>query len=101
MIYKLIGIEDIIGAKIMNIPLILDLSNPKWLIVQEILKSIGSTRARKIASRLKIPDVQVFIDCMKILILAETFELDYSYVVSEIEKNNKISPEHPQGLGDI
>ena len=85
----------------MNIPLIPDLNNLKWLIVQEILKSIGSNRARKIASRLKISDVQAFIDCMKILILAETFELDYSYVVSEIEKNNKISPEHPQGLGDI
>ena len=74
----------------MNIPLIPDLNNPKWLIMQEILKSIGSNRARKIASRLKIPDVQVFIDCMKLLILAETFELNYSYVVSEIEKNNKL-----------
>jgi hypothetical protein len=74
----------------MNIPLILDLTNPKWLIMQEILKSIDSNSARKIASRLKIPDVQVFIDCMKILILAETFELDYSYVVSEIKENTKL-----------
>jgi len=47
----------------MNIHLIPDLTNPKWLIMQEILKSIDSNRARKIASRLKIPDVQVFIDC--------------------------------------
>ena len=74
----------------MNIPLIPDLTNPKWLIMQEILNSIDSNRTRKIASRLKIPDVQVFIDCMKILILAETFELDYSYVVSEIRENNKL-----------
>ena len=34
MIYKLVGIKDIIGAKIMNIPLIPDLSNPRWLIFQ-------------------------------------------------------------------
>jgi len=27
---------------------------------------------------------------MKILILADTFELDYSYVVSEINSNNKL-----------
>jgi hypothetical protein len=43
----------------MNIPLIPDLNNPKWLIMQEILNSIDSNRARKIASRLKIPDVHV------------------------------------------
>jgi hypothetical protein len=74
----------------MNIPLMPDLTNQKWLILQEILKSIDSNRGRKIASRLKIPDLQVFIDCMKILILAETFELDYYYVVSEIKENNKL-----------
>ena len=84
------GLKGIIGVKTMNIPLIPYLINPKWLIIQEILKSIGSNRARKIASRLKIPDVRVFIDCMKILILAETFELDYSYMVSEIKENNKL-----------
>ena len=74
----------------MEIPLIPDLSNPKWLIIGEILKTVGSKRSKKIASRLKIPDVQFFIDCMKILILADTFELDYSYVVSEINSNKKL-----------
>src|SRR3990170_5624668 len=74
----------------MEIPLIPDLSNPKWLIVREILKTVGSKRSKKIASRLNIPDVQFFIDCMKILILADTFELDYSYVVSEINSNKKL-----------
>ncbi|NJD75512.1 MAG: hypothetical protein FIB08_00255 [Candidatus Methanoperedens sp.] len=52
----------------MEIPLIPDLSNPKWLIVQEMLKSISSAHAKKIASRLKIPDVKIFLDCIKILI---------------------------------
>ncbi len=64
--------------------------DPKWLIIQEILKSIGSKHAQKIASRLKIPDVQVFLDCMKILTLADAFELEYSYVISEIKVNNKL-----------
>ena len=74
----------------MNLPLIPDLSNPKWIIVNEILKTIGSKRAKKIASRLKIPDVQLFIDCMKILVLSDIFELDNSYVISEIKQNNKL-----------
>ncbi len=74
----------------MEIPLIPDLCNPKWLIIREIIKSVGSERAKKIASRLKIPDLQIFVDCIKILIIADTFELDYSYVVSEINTNNKL-----------
>ncbi len=74
----------------MEIPLIPDLSNPKWLIVQEVLKSIGSAHAKKVASRLNIPDVKVFLDCIKILILSDTFELDYSYVISEIQANKKL-----------
>jgi len=74
----------------MEIPLIPDLCNPKWLIIQEILKSIGSKHAQKIASRLKIPDVQVFLDCMKILTLADAFELEYSYVISEIKVNDNL-----------
>lgn len=71
----------------MNIPLIPDLSNPKWLIIQQILKTIGSKRSQKIASRLKIQDIPIFIDCIKILVLADTFEKDYSYVISEISSN--------------
>ena len=39
----------------MNIPLIPDLSNPKWLIVHEVLKSIGSAHAKKVASRQESP----------------------------------------------
>lgn len=74
----------------MEIPLIPDLSNPKWLIVREILKSTGSKRAQKIASRLKIPDIRMFIDCIKILILGYTFERDYSYVISEINANKSL-----------
>ena len=32
----------------MEIPLIPDLSNPKWLIIQQILKNISSKRSQKI-----------------------------------------------------
>lgn len=74
----------------MEIPLIPDLFNPKWLIIEEVLKSIGSSHAKKVASRLEIPDVQIFLDCIKILVLSDTFELDCSYVISEINTNKKL-----------
>ncbi len=74
----------------MKIPLIPDLSNPKWLIVQQILKIIDSKRSQKIASRLKIQGISIFTDCIKILILADTFEKDYSYVISEIDLNSNL-----------
>ena len=83
----------------MQIPLIPDLSNPKWLIVQQILKIIDSKKSQKIASRLKIQDVSIFIDCIKLLILADTFEKDYSYVISEI--NSNISLKKFIGLRDV
>jgi hypothetical protein len=75
----------------MEIPLIPDLSNPKWLIIQKILKTIGSKRSKKNAGRLKIQDINIFIDCIKILILSDTFELEYSYVISEINRNNNLN----------
>lgn len=40
----------------MQIPLIPDLSNLKWLIVQQILEIIDSKKSQKIASRLKIQE---------------------------------------------
>ncbi|MHC1600685.1 MAG: hypothetical protein ACXQS5_07740 [Candidatus Methanospirareceae archaeon] len=46
----------------MKSPLIPDLESPKWVIAQFILKAIGSGRAKKTVSRLKIPDVKRLID---------------------------------------
>jgi len=46
----------------MEIPLIPDLNNIKWLIVQEILKTIGSKRSQKM--QIKIQDISIFIDCL-------------------------------------
>ena len=42
----------------------------KWIIAKLILEAIGSGRAKKTASRLKIPDVERFIDIMRIIMVA-------------------------------
>jgi hypothetical protein len=74
----------------MKPPLIPDLENPKWVIAQFILKAIGSGRAKKTASRLKIPDVKRFIDIMKVIVIADLFERAYSDFISELEENEKL-----------
>ncbi|MHC1635337.1 MAG: hypothetical protein ACXQTS_01760 [Candidatus Methanospirareceae archaeon] len=70
--------------------LIPDSENPKWIIAQFILKAIGSGRAKKTASRLKIADVERFIDIMKVIVIADLFERAYSDFISELEENEKL-----------
>jgi hypothetical protein len=74
----------------MKPPLIPDLENPKWVIAQFILKAIGSGRAKKTASRLNIPDVERFMDIMKVIVIADLFERAYSDFISELEENKKL-----------
>jgi hypothetical protein len=68
-------------------PLIPDIKHPKWAIVAKLLEIIGSPRARKIAGRLKISDVNNFLLSIKVLILSDLFERDISKLVSEINDN--------------
>ena len=55
-----------------------------------ILEAIGSGRAKKTASRLKIPDVERFIDIMRITMVADLFERSYSDFISELKDNEKL-----------
>ncbi len=50
-------------------PLIPDIKHPKRLIVSKLLEIIGSPRARKIAGRLKISDINNFLLSIKVLIV--------------------------------
>jgi hypothetical protein len=71
-------------------PLIPDIKHPKWIIVLKILEIIGSSRARKVAGRLRIYDVNNFLLSIRVLILSDLFERDISKLVSEINENNKL-----------
>lgn len=74
----------------MKPPLIPDSENPKWVIAKFILEAIGSGRAKKTASRLKIPDVERFIDLIKVTMIADMFERAYSDFISELKENEKL-----------
>ena len=71
-------------------PLIPNDKHPKWVVVLKILEIIGSTRARKIAYKLKIYDIDNFILTIKIIVLSSLFERDISYIVSEINQNKEL-----------
>lgn len=71
-------------------PLIPNNKHPKWIIVLKILEIIGSRRARKIASNLKISDINNFILAIKIIILSSLFERDISSIVLEINQNSAL-----------
>jgi Transposase DDE domain len=71
-------------------PLIPNDKHPKWIVVLKILEIIGSRRARKIASKLKIYDIDNFSLSIKIVILSSLFEREISYIVSEINQNSEL-----------
>lgn len=68
-------------------PLIPDIKHPKWIIVVKILEIIASPRAKKIAGRLKISDIDNFLLSIKLLVLSDLFERDISNLISEININ--------------
>ncbi len=48
--------------------LIPDIRHPKWIIALKILDIIGSSRAKKVAGKLKIYDIDNFLLAIKIII---------------------------------
>jgi len=68
-------------------PLIPNDKHPKWIVILKILEIIGSRRARKIASKLKIRDIDNFILAIEIIVLSSLFERDISSIVLEINQN--------------
>jgi hypothetical protein len=71
-------------------PLIPDIKHPKWIIAIKILEIIGSARAKKIAGRLKISDIDNFLLSIKLLVLSDLFERDISNLISEISANYEL-----------
>lgn len=71
-------------------PLIPDIKHPKWIIAIKILEIIASPRARKIAGRLKISDIDDFILSIKLLVLSDLFERNMSNLISEINLNYEL-----------
>jgi hypothetical protein len=71
-------------------PLIPDIKHPKWIIAIKILEIIASPRAKKIAGRLKISDIDNFLFSMKLLVLSDLFERSVSNLIFEINANYEL-----------
>lgn len=71
-------------------PLIPDIKHPKWIIAIKILEIVASPRAKKIAGRLKISDIDNFLLSIKLLVLSDLFERDISNLISEINVNSEL-----------
>jgi hypothetical protein len=71
-------------------PLIPDVNHPKWIIAIKILEIIASNRAKKIAGRLKISDIDNFLLSIKLLMLSDLFERDISGLILEINANTEL-----------
>ncbi len=71
-------------------PLIPDIKHPKWIIAIKILEIIASPRAKKIAGRLKVSNIDNFLLSIKLLVISDLFERDVSNLISEINVNSEL-----------
>jgi hypothetical protein len=74
----------------MKIPLIYDKKDPKWILLVEILKVFDSRRTRQELSKNGITPLYRSCNILKITMIALFFDLEISYVVSEINRNKKL-----------
>ena len=74
----------------MNVPLIIDEKEPKWIVLGKILDSITSRRVKQEMAKQGITPVNLVEAMVKIVIIAMFFSLDITYVVSELHKRKEL-----------
>jgi len=74
----------------MKIPLIYDKKNPKWILLLEILEVFDSRKTHQELSKNGITPLYHSINILKISMVALFFDLEVSYVVSELNRNKKL-----------
>ncbi len=74
----------------MRLPVIPVEGDEKWELLRKIIDKLETREAKKALARNKITPVNNAIKFLKIIILAMFFELDISYVVSEVNKRYEL-----------
>jgi len=74
----------------MKIPLIYDEKDPKWILLTKILKFFDSRRIKQELSKNGLTPLNRSVNILKVVMIALFFDLDVSYVVSEINRNKKL-----------
>lgn len=74
----------------MKIPLIYDEKDPKWILLCIILKIFDSRKTRQELSKNGLIPLKRSVNILKVIMLALFFDLDVSYVVSELNRDKKL-----------
>jgi hypothetical protein len=77
-------------VKKMNVPLIIDEKEPKWVLLGKILDSITSRRVEQELAKQGITPVNLAGAMDKIVLIAMFFSLDITYVVIELHKRREL-----------
>jgi len=77
-------------VKKMDIPLVIDEKDPKWILLGKILDRITSRRAKQEMAKQGIVPVNRAGLMFKIVLIAMFFSVDISYVVSELQKRGEL-----------
>lgn len=71
-------------------PLIVDRTEPKWLLLEQILGCVSSRRSQQELSKREITPVPVAVTALKVLLLSMFFSVDAAYAVRELESRRKL-----------
>jgi len=74
----------------MKIPLIVEPTDSKWILVQQVLKCFDSRRFHQEMAKAKLRPLPKGISVIKITMVALFFSEDISYVVSELKKREEL-----------
>lgn len=74
----------------MNLPLIIDRKDPKWVLLGEILKIFDSRRTRQEIAKQGIIPVKKAIIMLKIVLISIYFSKDVSYVLKELKSRSEL-----------
>ena len=74
----------------MRLPIVPVEGDEKWDLLKKIIKKLETRDVKKALARNEITPVNKAIDILKIVILTMFFELEISYVVSEINKRYEL-----------
>ncbi len=74
----------------MNIPLNPDSKDPIWTLFGKVIKLIDSRSFQQELARNKLQSIERYQTMLKMILLASYFNLEVSYVHSEVENREKL-----------
>lgn len=74
----------------MDVPLIIDDEDPKWILLGKILAIVSSRRVKQEMAKQRITPVNMAGVMFKVVLIAMFFGVDISYVVEELNRRMEL-----------